>query len=518
MIKKYPWHFIYLIFVIISLANIFQKLQWSTPTDNIFWENTSEGLRCLSAPSEISIKKGDILLTVNKYIIKTNIDLNRIISTRKYCRYEIEHNGIIKNVGINIVNKYTPLTYYILVFSGILSILLTLNLLNANLKQSQDFHSPKIFFLLNLSFAGFLIFSPTGAYNLTDFIFYSLDRISFIFFPALLLHYSILYPLRSRLFKKIRPRFFRILIYTIPIFIIVIFLLFLLSNLLNPIPELLILTINHFKNISIYYFAAYLILSLIFITVSNLTIILNRKQKRFLFPLAASVLSITIILVYNFFIPINQLENSLVLNLVLCLVVFLPLSFVYYLSRRRFSDIENIIKKTISISSIFLFIFGIFFFLGISIEKNKLLGLFWSVTAILTAGLLFKPIEGTVQKYFEKIFFRGTFNFKRKLKELIESLQTERDLSTLSKNFLDTIDHGFNLQTSSLIIHSRKNIFYSLPQKNKILLSKNFRNSLFENDNLVFYSKREFEKKIPQGLPDLAQSQLQPIPPFENPA
>lgn len=195
MIKKYPWHFIYLIFVIISLANIFQKLQWSTPTDNIIWENTPDGLSCVYAPPELAIKKGDILLTVNKYIIKTNIDLNRIISTRKYCRYEIEHEGLLKNVGINIVNKYTPLTYYILVFSGILSILLTLNLLNANLKQPQDFHSPKIFFLLNLSFAGFLIFSPTGAYNLTDFIFFSLDRISFIFFPALLLHYSIQYPL-----------------------------------------------------------------------------------------------------------------------------------------------------------------------------------------------------------------------------------------------------------------------------------------------------------------------------------
>ncbi|MCK4835710.1 MAG: hypothetical protein KAT17_03700, partial [Candidatus Aminicenantes bacterium] len=498
MIKKYPWHFIYLIFIIICLANIFQKLKWSTPTDNIYWEESNNGLECRHSPPGSLIKNGDILLTVNKYVVHTKIDLFRIIQRRKYCRYEIERKGLLKNVGIDIVNKYTPLSYYVLCFSGILSILLILNILNANLKQTLDFQSPKIFFLLNLSFSGFLIFSPTGNYQSTDFIFLLLDRISFLLFPAILLHFSIFYPIRSRLLNKIRPKFFKTLIYVGPISIFFFYVLLILNNLIHPIPELITLTINHFETISSHYFSAYLILAFIFFLISSLIIILKRKQKRVIFLLGAIGLSLSTFLVFNVFISPTQLESSIPLNFCLILLPLLPLSTTHYLSHQSFADVNNIIKRTVSLASVFLFIFGIFFFLGINIETNKLLGLFWSVTAILTAGLLFKPIEGTVHNYFERIFFRGSYNFKKKLKTLITSLPTERNLSLLAKNFLDTINHGFNLKDSSLLIHSRKNVFYSLPQQNKILLSRNFRNSLLENDNLVFYSDSEFSKKFPK--------------------
>ena len=496
MIKKYPWHFIYLIFVIICLANIFQKLKWVTPSDHIHWKESSAGLECVDSPEGSPIKTGDILLTINKYVVSSRIDLNRIIQKRKYCRYEIERAGILKNVGIDIVNTYTPLSYYILVFVGIISILLTLNILNATLTAYLDFQSPKLFFLLNLSFAGFLIFSPTGYYSFTDFIFLFLDRLAFLFFPALLLHFSILYPLRTRLQRVIRPKFLKIMIYIAPVTILVFYLSFTLQNIIHPIPELITLTSDHFKRFSSFYFSLYLLLSFIFFFVSNLTIILKRRQQRFILAMAAISISIIVMLIFTVIVPANLLKTSIPLNFILGLMSLLPLSISYYLSRRRFADIENIIKRTVSISSVFLFIFGIFFFLGINIEKNKLLGLFWSVTAILTAGLLFKPIEGTVQHYFERLFFRGSYNFKQKLRTLIKSLPTERNLSLLAKNFLETINHGFNLKDSALLIHFRKNIFYSLPQKDKILLSKNFRKALMENDNLVFFSAIEFSKKF----------------------
>ena len=83
MIRRHPWYFVFLIFVILCLINIFQKLQWHTPTDNIVWEDSKEGLVCLKAPEEGPIKKGDILLAVSKYSIKDKIDLNRVIAKKK---------------------------------------------------------------------------------------------------------------------------------------------------------------------------------------------------------------------------------------------------------------------------------------------------------------------------------------------------------------------------------------------------------------------------------------------------
>ena len=80
---------------------------------------------------------------------------------RNYCRYEIERQGILKNVGIDIDPVFTPFSYYILVFVGILAILLTLGILNIYVKQATLFPPPQIFFILSLTLSGFLIFSPT---------------------------------------------------------------------------------------------------------------------------------------------------------------------------------------------------------------------------------------------------------------------------------------------------------------------------------------------------------------------
>ena len=52
MIKKYPWHFIFALFILISLANIFQKLKWSSVSDHLVWENSDQGLVCAVGPGQ----------------------------------------------------------------------------------------------------------------------------------------------------------------------------------------------------------------------------------------------------------------------------------------------------------------------------------------------------------------------------------------------------------------------------------------------------------------------------------
>lgn len=512
MIKKNPWYFAFLIFVILCLANIFQKLQWDVPTDNIVWEGSKEGLICIESPEDSPIKKDDILLTVDKYIVINKIDLNRVMALRKHCVYELEREGVLKHISIDISTRYTPVSYYILVFSGIIMVMLTLRILNLFLQEKKGFSPPSLFYFLAMSFSGFLIFSPTGTYNNTDFFFLFLDRISFLFFPAILLHYAIYYPIRSRLLRKFKSQSLKLIIYVAPFSILVLNISFLISNMTQSNPDNLILSINHFRKISIRYFAIYLFISLVFFLISNITLIIYKNRKRLLLPLTGIVVSIISLLInLTFKISVTFL------NLSLFLLVFLPLGLTYFLGHRKFTDIENIIKKTIAVSFIFLFIFGIYFFLESNIEQNKLLGIFWAITAILTAGLLYKPIETTVHLYFEKIFFRSTFNFKKKLKKLIESLPTERDLFSISTNFLDTINRGFQLEKSSFIIHHKKNVFYSLPQKDKILLSKNFYKYLFNNNNLVLYSASDFEKRYPKAYKVMKELNYYQFLPLKTP-
>ncbi len=156
MIKKYPWHFIYLIFIIISLTNIMQKLRWISLTDNIVWELTeieknNTRLVCKDSPKGSYIKKGDILYNINLYPIKNHIDLKRVThklnSNKKTARYTVERNELDKIQMIDINRKYTPSYYYLMVFPGIIFVLLTLNILNINLKQADVIKIPRIFCL-----------------------------------------------------------------------------------------------------------------------------------------------------------------------------------------------------------------------------------------------------------------------------------------------------------------------------------------------------------------------------------
>ncbi len=508
MIKKYPWHFIFALFILISLANIFQKLKWSSSSDNIVWENSEKGLICVSAAPNSPVKPGDILLAVNKFTINNKIDLMRSIANRNYCRYEIENQGILKNIGIDIRQVFTPFSYYVLVFVGILAILLTLGILNVYIKKETLFPPPQIFFILSLTLSGFLIFSPSGDYGAGDFLFLTLDTICYFLFPAVLLQYALQYPLRNKIFKKFSARFRFLIIYLPPLTILTLNVYFILQNLFSPDPEILITVINHFRIISQKYFAFYLFLAWVTIIVSSLNLMLKKRQKRYLFPLIGISLSFISLLLLTFSPQGAQFQIAPIAYLSMFFLPFLPLSLVYFLTYKRITDIENIIKKTLSISSLFIFIFGVYLFLGLSIEQNKLLGIFWSIAAILMAGLLFKPLENTIQRVFEKIFYRETFNFKRKLKELESSISAQRDLHSLSINFLEIITRGFQLQGCALLIHYKNNLFYLLPGRTRLSLSQAFRDAVGRHENVVFLSEQEFKTKFPVDHATLQQQKF----------
>jgi len=500
MIRKHPWHVVFALFTIVALANIFQKLKWQSPTDNIVWEEREKTLVCRDAAQNSSIKAGDTLLAVNKYSIASKIDLLRAIENHNYCRYEIERQGILKNVGVDITTAYTPLSYYILVCVGIIFVLLSVGVLNIDLKSQSPLPRHPVFFLLTLSFSGFLIFSPTGDYHLFDFLYLVADTACFLFFPAFLFHYAFHYPVRLIRGRTQRARFFPVLIYIPPATILTLNAYFILANLASPIPEILVTAINYFRRVSLSYFLAYFALAYGVLLYSNLRLILYRKQRKYILPLAGLSLGVVTLFLFAGQPLLTVPRAGPLTNAGLLLLISLPLSLVYLLTHRRFSDIENIIRKTLSISSIFVFIFGIYLFLGLNIEQNKLLGIFWSIAAILMAGFLFKPIEGTIQKYFEKIFYRETFNFKRKLKAMEHSISAQRDLQSLARNFLDIIARGFQLQASALIVHHQQNIYFSLPERNRFFLSSIFQNHLLSRDHVVFLSAQEFEKMFPSDF------------------
>jgi len=497
MIRRFFWHLVFAIFILAGLTNIFQKLRWSSPTDRIHWEPSSNGLVCGKAPAQSPVQPGDILLSVNNYLIGDAIDLARVLEGKKYARYEVEREGIIRNVGIDVAQEFTPFPYFIQVFAGLLFLMLTLGVLNINLKQRIFVSPPILFYLLTLSFAGFLIFSPTGEYHLTDFIFLVLDRISFLLFPPLLLHYSFQFPIPLLAQAGRKRRALIALLYLSPISLLGLEATHTLRAALTPGQAGLTAVIARFRTLELQHFALFALLALVSFTATGVRIVWKKRQKKYILPYAGLVLSTISVLALTIIPPLRGNPAGLGSTLGLIPLCFMPLGLVYLLAHRRFTDIENIIRTTLSISSVFVFIFGVYLFLGLNIEQNKLIGIFWSVAAILTAGLLFKPLETTIQRHFERIFYRETFHFKRKLKELEKSISTQRDLRSLAEDFLGIIRRGFQLQQCALWIREGEGVFVEQPTGILRPLSPSLIAELGRGDHLVFLSSQEMAAKFP---------------------
>jgi len=517
MIRRFLWHFIFAAFIFLALANIFQKLRWHTETDHVSWEETGNGLVCATAPEATKLLPGDTLLTVNGYAVPSQIDFLRVIENKRYCYYKVDRDGIIFDFMIDIGSRYTSFSYFILAFSAIILILLTLGILNLLQQRAMSFPQPYIFYFLSLSLTGYLIFSPTGSYQLSDFLYLGLDRIAYLFFPSILLHYSLMYPRRSRFLRNLPPRFRFHLFYLAPLTLLLLTIGFLSFHSQTADMELLSTILDHFQQTSALIFTLYLLLAFGSFLLNNLFLILRKKLDKFIFPLSGIVVSLVSMTIINLTPEATFQRSAWLYYPMLATLLFLPLSLVYLMSQRRFTDIEILIKKTISTSSIFLIMFGIYLFLGLNVEQNKISGFFfWLFAAILMAGLLFKPIESTIQRYFEKLFYRDTFNFKRKLKELETSISTQRDLVSLAQGFLDIINRGFLLQTSALIIHYGNNIFYSLPDRSRLFLSQSFREALLSRTQIVFLSDQEFETKFPKDHSIFTQMRLYQFMPLHS--
>jgi len=510
MIKKYPWHFVYLIFIIIGLTNIMQKLRWSEPTDGIIWElrqitDTENRLVCKESPENSYINKGDILYSINNYPIKNKIDLKRVIlkvsKTKKAPKYNVERNEIdIVRIG-EITKKYTPSYYYLLVFSGIIFVLLTLNILNTNFNFKQEhLKIPLIFHLLTLSFSGMLILSPTNSYQAIDFVILVLDRLSFSFFPALLLLFSFYYPIKSPLLKFFNIKIIRELIFLIPITILSLYLYFIYESINGNSPETISLVIENFRNILSKYFTVFISISILLFIISLLSFIFKTKRYLTSLVLFSLIIGLSSLLVLNIFFFEIRNHSFLLLTILIFTLPLIPIGLAYYVGVNKISRVNAIIKKTTGLASIFLFIFGIYFFLGTNIEQNKVVGIFWSITAILTAGLIFKPIERTVQNNIEKIFSRGSYNFKNQLTELITSIRTEKNLISLSTSVLDAINKGLKIKQSSLIVLNKKKTFHSFPANKRISISTKFIKDLSESISPLMINHDVFKSKYPKDF------------------
>src|SRR5512135_3323894 len=207
-----------LLFVLVPLVavlalgafTVVHKIQWRDVTDGVTWGTAESGLRALRVDPEseaflrAGIRKGDILTAINKVSVRTNSDvlkgLWQAAATDQSVTYTINKEGMQIYPTFYPQRKAPNPIYYYLVLVGVMTLAIAL-IVYFNSRGLMTL--PYVFFyLLALTFAGFMIFSPTGEMTPLDAGFYGLDKLGFLAFPPLLLHFFMIFPLRKRFLKR----------------------------------------------------------------------------------------------------------------------------------------------------------------------------------------------------------------------------------------------------------------------------------------------------------------------------
>jgi two-component system NtrC family sensor kinase len=445
----------------LGTMNVVRKATWRDVTDGITWRASESGLRAIrvdptsEAFLRAGIRKGDILTAINKVPVRTKIDVLKSLwqaaATDQSVTYQINKEGMQIYPTFYLQKKAVNPVYFYLVLVGLTTLVIALIVFFNSRRQLS---LPYIFFyLLALAFATFMIFSPTGEMSALDMVFYGLDKLGFLTFPPLLLHFFMIFPLRKRFLRK------RSVI--LPVIYAPASLLLLARVRFHiPLPrqwsEAGILRVQDgLERLELLHFAVFALVTLVILAHSTRRApnILVKKQLRIIvYGLGFGVLPSTIFYIAPF---VAGGRPSTGAELTVLLQALIPLVFSYSISRYRLVDIEVFLKKAATLIFSFFVIAFVYFFVSSRtrlFSESRLNTVVLGVLAIVLGATLFTPLKRLFQGLLDRAIYKRSYEYRRTLLSIIRDLSRERNLEKLAQSLLEAIANALSLKSLALLL------------------------------------------------------------------
>ncbi|MGA2587943.1 MAG: ATP-binding protein [Candidatus Aminicenantales bacterium] len=518
MSKKAYWLLIPLVaLLVLGGLNVFRKIVWKEPTDGIVWGKKTDGLTAIkvdpNGPGYIyaGIKTGDILYSINNELINNNIDLLKNLwkaaRSGQKLSYEINRQGVLFYPSLTPALRGVSLIYLYLSLIGLTTLIIALIVF---LNSTRPFSMPNVYFyFLSAILYSFYIFSPTGQLDLLDQVFFWLDKIAFLVFPPLLLHFFIVFPQRKKFLRR-KPSYVYLLYIPGGLLLLAKVLLHLpyFHNLDN---NLMLGIYGGLEKADLFHFALYTFITLATIAHSYFrhpSFLIRKQLKWIVYGLGLGVIPFTLLYIVPF---LAGRAPTQVAELTILLQAFIPLAFSYSISRYKLMDLEVIIKKAATLV-VSYFVLALFFLLISSQTKifaeNKVTAIVLGILALILGATLFSPLKKLFQSLFDKVFYRRSYQYRRTLLSISKELSRERNLENLSRSLLELIANALSLRSIALLlpvegelgtftVFSSKGEFADIPPR--LTIRPELYNDLKESQSLSLNSlseKRELQEKF----------------------
>ncbi len=447
MPRNIPFRIAAIILAVLTLAavvfasiNYTHENEFQLPTDGVWWAEAHGGLVAQKVlpggPGErAGVETGDILTAVNSHHIARIASLQRqFFSTGIYSKatYSITRSGIQLEIPVILVPQDRNINYGLRLIA-LVYLLIGLYILFRRWTAPRSVH----FYIFCL--ASFVLYSfiYTGKLNLFDWIIFWGNIVAGAAQPALFLHFAFTFPEPN---PTLRRRRLAWLLYLPGVAVVGLYVgainLWSATELLQHRLDQIALGYMAF-----YYVAAALVF---FINYQRADNPLTRQQLKWLSRGAMlAVIPFTAFYAVPYLLS-GPSGNTLLGQVGVVCLVFLPLTFSYAIVRYRLMDVDLIFKRgvtyTLATGTLVAIYFGAVAFAGEVVHTRLPAAGGWGLAAaIIIAALVFDPMKRAIQDRVDRIFDRKRLDSRATLIEFARSLNTQTDLRALLGALVDRL-------------------------------------------------------------------------------
>jgi PAS domain S-box-containing protein len=474
-----------------GILNFAQRLRHETPPfDGIQWGNTKQGLIAEtvepgSSGARAQILPGDRLIGISldnrnyeqvgpakdiqMYLDQARVDgnIHYLIERPSYPEGSRLYYADLDH--LDAIHKWTPRSVYINLI-GLVFLFVGFFVL-----FKQGGRAPFALHFASLCLAAFVFcfYTPVGTYRDLDLAIAFLRNAAFIIFPALFLHFCILYPQRQQLFEKKRWR--AALLYLLPVLLLSLASFIFLRSVLTPIvpalrhiPGLSESFIGWFYKLSFFHFAAGLIASVFFLIrtwTRAKSAVVRQQMKWVIWGSLLAVAPFTLLYATGFLLG-AQTDPGLIDTAVLPLVL-IPLAFGYSVVRYRLMDVELVVRRVfvyvLTTLAIALMVGAIVYLAGLyalggdqGFTSGEItLRVVIAIVAMAAIVMIAAPVKNFLQERIDRLFYGERYDMRNSLLDFGRTLSATTALDPLLDSLVSRLQQVMNVGRIAIFIEDK---------------------------------------------------------------